>query len=419
MRIFNLDTLLSFAFYPDGNKKRHRNSQEYRLNIDQYGRNGSDESDSGTIKKYLKNLKVLCLGVATESESSENKLAYVKLRIEKRKQYKLTKEFQSPNESNPLPFILFYKKKKKAKANLKLIDILSPFFSQTIKNHKEINYLLKQAETLESIANINSDYHNIIIKIANEIFKKLENDRKDLINIGLFIDPYFIRKKNNDLMLFDTRPADTLPRKRKEIRQQPKDCENTILEETVHSNMTDSDSDNESFFLDSLSFEPIENEIMNMSKFKTMDKNEVDTQLDLSNEISNSFIADQAVSVQDQHSFALNFEKKEKIKNLLKEYKEKQLDKGYFFYSPSITKSKQTVIDNLLDNLYHTSSNNFIEQIDQAATKAILNQHRCFFYFPILSYLFNTNTKTKGGLLLESILLNLEENKSIDLSIKH
>ncbi len=164
MRIFDLDTLLSFAFYPDGNKKRHRNSQEYRLNIDQYSKNGSNEVNNGTIKEHLKNLKILCLGVAAESENPQNKLASVKLRIEEKKQYKLKKEFQSPNECNPLPFILIYKKEE-GKAHLKLTDILNPFYLQVMSLFEQKNLRLKKYGSNKRLLSILKI--NIKIKLNN------------------------------------------------------------------------------------------------------------------------------------------------------------------------------------------------------------------------------------------------------------
>lgn len=420
MRIFDLDTLLSFAFYPDGNKKRDRNSQEYRLNIDQYGKNGSDEIDEGTIKKHLKNLKVLCLGVANKSDNPQNKLASVKLRIEEKKQYKLKKEFQTPNESNPLPFFLLYKKKK-AKANISLTDMLNPFFLRIISSFKQQNLNLKRyGSNKKALINIENTYRNRVKQVAENIFQEIKNERKDITIMGLFIDPYFISEKNNDLILIDTRPTDTLPRKRKHILQEPTVSESNLVEDVVHLNINgsiinDPNSNDESLFLDQLFFEPIKNEIKNGSKLEETDENKFNTELDLSNETSNS-VANDTLMVQKTHAFAWNSETKEKIKNLLGEYQKKHLHKSYFFYYPCITKSKQTLINELLNKLDDFSCQSFLSQIRQAATADILNQHRNFFYLPILSYLFNTHSKTKGALLLENIFVNLKEDYSIALS---
>lgn len=113
MRIFNLDTILSFALYPDGNKKRNRHSQGYCLSVDQYSKNGCDETDTGTLKKHLKNMKVLCLGVlADESKNSDQvKLDSVKFRVKKTEKYEVDKEFQAPDENTPLPFFCFTRRK--------------------------------------------------------------------------------------------------------------------------------------------------------------------------------------------------------------------------------------------------------------------------------------------------------------------
>jgi hypothetical protein len=411
MRIFDLDTLLSFAFYPDCNKKRHRNSQEYRLNIDKYSKNDSSEPDNGTIKRHLKNLKVLCLGVANKSESP-HKLAYVKLRIEEKKQYKLKKEFQSPNDTNLLPFILFYKKKK-VKANLKLIDVLNPFFLQVISLFEQKNLRLKKyGSNKKAFFNIENKYQNQVKQIAENIFCKIESHRQELNIIGLFIDPYFIRKEFNDLVLVDTRPVDTLPRKRKDIQQEPTTCENNINQGTVQLNtdgaIDEHKSHDEFLFLDQLFFEPIETDVENTCKIsEEIEKNKLDNlPLNSSDKTSNA-ITHNTLGIQYTGSFAWNYQAKEKIKNLLKEY-QKYLHKSCFFYNPFLTKHKQTTTSDLLNKLDSPSSQAFIYQIRRDDTANILNKHRNFFYFPIFSYIFKTNKKTRGGELLEKIFLNFK-----------
>lgn len=423
MRIFDLDTLLSFAFYPDGNKKRHRNSQEYRLNIDQHSKNGSDETDKGTIKKQLKNLKILCLGVATEFENPQNKLASIKLRVKEKKQYKLNKEFQSPNDSNPLPFILIYKKEE-GKSHLKLTDILNPIYLQVISLFEQKNLRLKKyGSNKKAFINIENKYQNQVKQLAENIFRKIKSDRQEVNIIGLFIDPYFIRKEYNDLVLVDTRPADTLPRKRKYIQQEPMICEHNINHEIVHLNTEGSISDDlnpndESLFLDQLFFDPFENEIENISKIEELNKNTPNNpELDSANRISSFIsIANNTLRVHDSHPFVWDDETKENIKNLLEGY-QKYLHKSYFFYKPSITKHKQAATKDLLNKLDAPCLQPFFWQIRQDVTAEILNKHRNFFRLPILSYLFNTNKKTRGGMLLENILSNLKEDNSTSLSI--
>lgn len=422
MRIFDLNALLSFAFYPDGNKKRHRNSQEYRLNIDQYSKNGSDEIDSGTIKKQLKNLKILCLGVAIGSENLQNKLASVKLRVKEKKQYKLKKEFQSPNDSNPLPLILIYKKEE-GKAYLKLTDVLNPIYLKVINLFEQKNLRLKKyGSNKKAFINIENKYQNQVKQLAENIFWKIKSDRKEINIIGLFIDPYFVRKEYNDLILVDTRPADTLPRKRKHIHQEPAVIDNNINHEIVHLNtegsiIGDPNSSDESLFLDQLFFNPFENEIKNTSKTEELNTNMLNNpELDLANKTYNSIsIGNNTLKVRDNHSFVWNDESKEKIKKLLQEY-QKYLQKNYFFYNPTITKHKQTATIDLLNKLDVPSARPFFWQIRQDVTAEIFNKHRNFFKFPILSYLFNTNKKTRGGILLENILSNLKEDNSTSLS---
>lgn len=113
--------------------------------------------------------------------------------------------------------------------------------------------------------------------------------------------------------------------------------------------------------------------------------------------------------------FAWNSETKEKIENLLKEYR-KHLHKNHFFYDASITKSKLTTINGLLIKLAKPNCQIFFRQIRQDVTTNILNKHRNFLFFLILSYLFNYKKKTRGGILLENINLNIKEENSIIFS---
>lgn len=142
-------------------------------------KNGCDETDNGTLKKHLKNLKVLCLGVlAVEYENiTPNEVAFVKFQVEKKKQYKVKKEFQSPNENIPLPLFLFYKKKTKSIKVLKaLTNILNPSFFEIISLHKEKNLELKKLEiSKEDIGKILAHVTSLINIEINLLSKKLVN----------------------------------------------------------------------------------------------------------------------------------------------------------------------------------------------------------------------------------------------------
>ena len=106
---------------------------------------------------------------------------------------------------------------------------------------------------MRAFINIENTYLKQIKQVVENIFKKIESDRNDITIIGLFIDPYFIRKQHNDLILVDTRPADTLPRKRKAVQQEFTACEQNTVEGTVHLNIdgsiiNDPNSDDDTFF---------------------------------------------------------------------------------------------------------------------------------------------------------------------------
>lgn len=63
MRIFDLDNKLSFAFYPSGNKKLKRTSQEYCLHIDQYCKNANELSHDIIDNDSFIKMQGICLGL--------------------------------------------------------------------------------------------------------------------------------------------------------------------------------------------------------------------------------------------------------------------------------------------------------------------------------------------------------------------
>ncbi|KAF5271662.1 hypothetical protein FQR65_LT05283 [Abscondita terminalis] len=415
MRIFDLDTLLSFAFYPDGNKKLKRTSQEYRLNIDQYCKNASKFLNDKTHKDFLIDMKVICLGLVKKKfKKLEHEITFKKIQIMEKGNFLIEKEFCTPDSNKPYPLLILYKKKLGIPKKNQLFDLLKPFFTKIIKIHSEKNDLLKQLNTEETVISINSEYQNKVTEIAKDIFKELKNTREDINIIGLFIDPYFVRKNYNDFVLTDTRPVDTLPRKKNgiqpELSFENNDNQAAMHLETQGSANKDNNADEEIWLLERLFAELIDNEITNAYKVSEEVNENISNRVQpdssatkFDSTIDNTFV------VSETNSFAWNFETKEKIENLLKDY-QKHLHKNRFFYAENTTKSKLATTNDLLDKLNKPSCQAFFHQIRQEATTDVLNKHRNFLFFPILSYLFNYNKKTRGQLLLDNLLANFSEN---------
>ena len=441
MRIFNLDTILSFALYPEGSKKRNRNSQGYCLNVDQYSKNGCDETDNGTLKKHLKNLKVLCLGVlAVESENIiPNEVAFVKFQVEKKKQYKVKKEFQSPNENIPLPLFLFYKKKKTKfiKALKALTDILNPPFFEIIGLHKKKNLDLKKLEmSKEDIIKINSDYQIKVTAIAEKIFNEIEVSRPDIVITGIFADPYFIRKADGKLFLEDTRPSDTLPRRNspsyetsllndsdsyKSMESEAESCDSNTLS-------NDSSKSDISASLELSPFEFIEDLPKNLSVTESASVIDVvgavqlHAEVDMLNNTVGLTVIPQAeekiiASIHTNQSSIprqdklddWNAETKKNITTLLLAY-QKHLTKKYFFRSNDhITNSKKYITADLLDKL-NDSPENCYNHAYGISTANILNKHRDITIIQKIGKFFKRHNKTEGTLLLENIFSMLENN---------
>lgn len=435
MRIFNLDTILSFALYPDGNKKRNRNSQGYRLGVDQYSKNGCDETDNGTLKKHLKNLKVLCLGVsAVEYENiTPNEIAFVKFQLEKKKQYKVKKGFQSPNENIPLPLFLFYKKKTKSIKALKaLTNILNPSFFEIISLHKEKNLELKKLEmSKEDIIKINSDYQIKVTAVTEKIFNEIEVSRPDIVITGIFVDPYFIRKVDDRLFLEDTRPIDTLPKKAISISH-----EQSFLEESINQKSMESKSDscNSSLAIlsdgtisdvstssDQLLSESVEKEPKNLSDTVedgtikdvvggiNLDQEEYVHNTDEEEIIASVQSSRPIVCIQDK-SYDWNLETKNKLADLLSAY-QKQLTKKYFFREHgSKTHYKEFYTKLLLHILEKDTCENFILRLSLPCINNALAEQRDFPIIQKIGQFFKRHNKTEGTLLLENILSTLDND---------
>lgn len=415
MRIFDIDTLLSFAFYPDGNKKLKRTSQEYRLYIDQYCKNDSKFLNDKTHKDFLNGMKVICLGLVKKKfKKLEHEITFKKFQIMEKGNFLIEKEFCAPDSNKPYPLLILYKKKLGIPQKNQLFDLLKPFFNEIIKIHSKKNELLKQSYPEETVMIINSEHQNKITEIAKDIFEELKNTRDDINIIGLFIDPYFVRKVHDVFVPTDTRPVDTLPRRRNDIQPEQSfgnnDNQETIHFETCDSTNYDKNSDDESLFLDRLFAEPMDNEIANVYKFSEEVNENIPNRVQLDSSATKSdSITNNTLVASETNLFAWNSEAKAKIENLLKEYR-KHLHKNHFFYDTSITKSKLTTVNDLLIKLAKPNCQTFFRQIRQDATTNILNKHRNFLILPILSYLFNYNKKTRGQLLLDNLLANFSEN---------
>lgn len=424
MRIFfDIVNNASFALYPNGNKELERTSQEYRLNIDQYCKNGSKLLNDNTLKDFLIGMQLICLGLGNKNFKKFKKLkpeiTFKKLQIVQKGNFLIKKEFRTPDTNNPYPLLMLYKKKLGISRKNQLFDLLKPFFNEIIKIHNQKNDHLRQSCTEETTLNIDSEHQNKITEIAKDIFEKLKITREDISIIGLFIDPYFVRKEQNGFVLTDTRPADTLPRKKKDM-QQEQSYENNDNQETIHfethgSANKDNNSDEVSWFLERLFAGPLDSEKTNVYKVSEEVNENIPNrvQLDASDTKSDS-ITNNTLVASETNFFAWNFETKEKIENLLKKYQE-HLHKKHFFYDANITKSKLITINGLLIKLAKPNCQTFFRQIRQEATTNILNKHRNFLFLP-LSNLFNYNKKTRGGILLENIHLNIKEDNSTTFS---
>lgn len=442
MRIFNLDTICSFALYPDGNKKRNRNSQGYCLNVDQYSKNGSNETDAETLRKHLKNMKVLCLGVlAAESKNkNQTELGSAKFRVKKTEKYEVDKEFLSPNENTPFPFFLFYKKKK-TKVNKALTDILQSFFFRIISLYKEKNIKLKKPEiSKKDISDINANYQNEVTQIGENIICEIEKYRPEVKIIGLFIDPYFIKKGDGNLILEDTRPKNTLPKKTISISHAQIPLEDKNLEfiesesdscESSASTNLDNISINDIFGSSNLIFAKAMQEELKTLSTTIADESAIDVvdgvqrDLEADKDISLELTINRQIeenitdSIQSRpNSIApiedkpddWNAEAKNRINDLLLAYKKHLTMKFFFRSNDFIIESKKYITTNLLENLNTNTPEKFYNCVYGFSTTNILGKHRDKPFIQKIGQFFKRHHKTEGTLLLENIFSMLENN---------
>lgn len=439
MRIFNLDTIFSFALYPDGNKKRNRNSQSYCLTVDQYSKNGIDETDTETLKNHLKNMKVLCLGVLADEFKNRDQpeLGAVKFRIKKTDKYEIKREFLSPNKNTPLPLFLFYKKKK-AKVTKALTDILRPFFFNMINLYKGKNLEFKKIGiSKKDSIEINYAYQNKITKTAEILFKKIEGSHPEVNIIGLFVDPYFIRKVDDTLFLEDTRPMDTFPRQNIPLLKEQSFLEGDqeLIKPETDSNdlsasifLSNTGKKNDIFeSLDRVFTESVEEKSKNLLVTaedgiakEVVDAAQLDsgvdrhdTSVDLvtsrQEEIAASIPSISNPIATKSKSYNWNSKAKKEITDLLVGY-QKHLSQKFFFRNNTAKIEKLFITEDLLEKIKQDTYKNFSDCLENINTKKILETHRDLPIIQKIGKFFKGHSKTEGTLLLENILSSLNEN---------
>lgn len=440
MRIFNLEKIFSFALYPDGDKKRDRNSQKYYLTIDQYSKKDSDVVEGNIGSDQLARMNVICLGVVKKIFNTLNRdIGYKKFKTVEKGKHLIEKEFITPDSKVPFPFFLFYKKQAvDITPKLKLYSILKSFFREIIELHKKKMALLKGIDiSKESVIEINKNNQSQVEKIAENVFKKIEESRPEINSIGIFIDPYFIRKKEGELLLEDTRPTDPAPRKNIYSTKKQDFLETGVKQELIESE-TNSINLKASIFIDKnnnkdissscdLTFLEYKKEISTIS---VLEKNTILVDTASRDEESDTHtIVDLAIHRQgkkveviipeqgnniyfaEHKSYEWNLEIKKEITTLLLDY-QRHLKKNMFRSYNRQAKNKEFYVNELLLTLKKNTLENFIEHLSLKTLINSLGEHRDCSIITKIGFFFKGHNKTEGTLLLKNILSKLNENNT-------
>lgn len=379
---------------------------------------------------------------------SEEKIKKKSFRLKKIKNYLVKYRFSFKDPISSFPIFLFY---KQCKSEL-IIKKLSQSFNndwyelhynqiQNLSLNKTV-FQDKDEGDIKIICGMDKDPHLKLTGIA-KIFHKLE--KQFSINIlGIFIDPYFISKKGNKLIaehivdkrssLFITDSAllDVHNQQKFSNLDNDKDfqLESKINENPDLTNRQNQSSDNvsimDSIFLstDSNSMKSKTGDLEMLSVLEDeIDKNVVNDQT-----VSNTMVNEVKLACDHQEQLGIltavqpmnnqfisrkdnatnwSSETKEKISNLLLEY-QKHLAKQYFFRSSEITKQSITTV--LLNKLQKSTAQEFSEHVFDISTTNILKKHRDSSFIQKLGYFFKRQSETKGTLLLNNIVNELNED---------
>ncbi len=489
MRIFNIKKVVTCALLdnsrPDLSKQSDK-QPHYALNIYPYCENDSDLIPIDLLKNTLKNLNVLCLqkppeqnqfnlahtikrkpfgGItkaALDQTKKKVKAGVIKIikplignskkriHFKKNKKYLRQYQFNTSNSDSSFPIFLFYQHEA-SELSTQVAQLLNNYWHKLDANLIKNLSLSKavhqnQGQSKISITEMDKDPHLKILNVVIDIFNEIEKQLFVSI-LGIFLDPYFISKKDNKLIaehVVDKRSSRIIELAIHDAGNQQESCsskqDTELLLSKIEINENNIDADSQSlcseesiiFSTDSDSMKSNSNvpEIVSFQE-EEINKNLVKDAQFFSNanitnepvlESSQKNVQSTSVSVQptynclipkEQSSSNWNPKVKEKINYLLLSYK-KHLSKKYFFRASGyITENKKIIISDLLNKLNSYSPENFYIDISRFSKSNILNQHRDTSFIQKIGQFFKRHNKTEGTFLLENIVSTLNENNTM------
>ncbi|MGC1854905.1 MAG: hypothetical protein WA659_05995 [Candidatus Aquirickettsiella sp.] len=441
MRIFNIKKVVTCALLdnsrPDLSKQSDK-QPHYALNIYPYCENDSDSISIDSLKNTVKNLNVLCLqtppeqnqfnlahtikrkpfGIMTKTVLVQTKKKAKKIVNEivkpfipyrntkkksyskKNKEYLRQYQFNTSNSDSSFPIFLFYQHKAASEQLTQdLAKLLNNYWDKLdvnlIKNLSLSKADHKSEDQHDMIFNTEiDDPHLKILDIIADILNEIEKQFSVSI-LGIFLDPYFISKKDNKLIadnVVDKRSSRIIELAIHDTGNQQESCSSKQDTELLLSKIEINEHNNVS--------------ITNKSEFESSQKNVQSTSISVQPTYN-------CLITKEESSSNWNPEVKEKINNLLLSYT-KHLSKKYFFRSnDQVTKSKKYITTDLLNKLNGYTPENFYNHVYGISTNDILNKHRDISIIQKIGQFFKRHNKTEGTLLLENIVSTLNENNTM------
>lgn len=371
-----------------------------------------------------------------------------KTQFKKTKKCLLKYKFYIYNSYSSFPIFLFYQHETvSGSLTQELAKLLNNYWGKLDVNLIR-NLSLSKAdhknEDQHSIifsTEIDNDSHLKIIGVIADIINKIEKQFSVSI-LEMFLDPYFISKKNNKLIadnVVDERSSRIIELAIDDIgNQQLSDLsdKNTELRSpkiAINEQNSDkadllslSSEDSNIVSINSASIETYSNDSETLSYLENANNDALDYDAQFISNASitikpeleggQKYVQSFSISVQPTYnclnskeasSSNWNPETRGKINNLLLSYT-KHLSKKYFFRSKDqVTESKKYITTDLLNKLNSYTLENFYQHVFGISTTNILGKHRDTTIIQKIGQFFKRHNKTEGTLLLENIVSTL------------
>jgi hypothetical protein len=238
MRVFNIGDVVTCALSDNSRpdlSKQSKNQPHYALKVFENCENGKSSISIDLLKSTIKNLNVLCLqkstgqnqvkliptvktepfGIITRTALAKTKKKVMttakqmvkpyipgnskKARFKNPKKYLLKYKFNISNSDSSFPIFLFYQLEESKQLTQDLVKLLNDYCRKLDANLiKNLSLSKTVCQNEDQVKQIDKDPHLKILDIVVDIFNEIEQLSVSIL--GIFLDPYFISKRDNKLI---------------------------------------------------------------------------------------------------------------------------------------------------------------------------------------------------------------------------